>query len=101
MRTLFLLLLLTSCLKKDGVSTGRLLVAEEEGLFFKSCEVSIQSGDGSSRILEYSSRDLKLCRSLMKNTGKFIKLRYHYEVIAITVNTHYLIDQVVLENKQE
>jgi hypothetical protein len=94
---LVLVLMVTSCAKKSGMTEGVLVDAANEGVFVTSCEIDVQYGKESSRIENFSSRSSSLCEELMAKTGSKVKIKYHYENFSFTTNDNHIIDDIQIQ----
>lgn len=65
------------CTRGKGTSEVKLIDVTWEGFIFKTCEVDVQYGNGSSRVEMFSSESKELCDALTSANGKDVMINYN------------------------
>lgn len=62
----------------EGTFNGTLVDSSWEGVFFKSCELTLQLGQQSSTTAQGSTLDKTLCDAAIDKVGKRVFVHYKY-----------------------
>lgn len=94
-KILFLVLFVISgCSYQNGVATGKLIDVWKDGWIFKSCEITLQYGELSSKIVGASSLDLSMCDDMEALVGKQIVIKYYVRNLSFVTNSNNIIESV-------
>lgn len=81
-----------------GSSTGKIVDTTWEGTFFKTCEVDVQYGEGSSKIESFSTADKSMCDQIELNNGKEADIKYaERPFLCISCNSNSIIQSITFK----